>query len=298
MPDERPANALLPDTDASPLDPPSLASYLDRIGVAGPVRPDLPTLQRIVAGHTSSIPFEALDAFTGRTPALTADGLSAKLVHGGRGGWCFEQNGLLRRALDAVGFRTTGLAARVRWGEAETAPPTVRTHMALLVDLPEGPHVADTGFGGMVPTGVLRLEHGTEQKTPLEPYRLLRGPAEVPGIDGAVTWTMQALVADTWRSLYTFELSAAAQVDYEMSNFYLVAHPGSPFRGNLVAARPGADRRTNLGNRTLAVHHVGGPSEQTDLGSPSAVRDALEERLGIDTSGVEGLDARLATLFR
>ncbi|TCK24365.1 arylamine N-acetyltransferase family protein [Pseudonocardia endophytica] len=297
MSDVRPAEALLPDTDASPLDPPSLASYLDRIGVTGPVRPDLATLHRIVTGHTTSIPFEALDAYTGRTPDLTAGGLTAKLVRGSRGGWCFEHNGLLRRALDAVGFRTTGLAARVRWGEADTAPPTVRTHMALLVDLPEGTHVADAGFGGMVATGPLRLEHGTEQKTPLEPYRLLRGPAEVPGIDGAVTWTTQALVGDAWRTLYTFELSAAAQIDYEMSNFYLVAHPRSLFRANLIAARPGADRRTNLSNRTLAVHHLGGPSEQTDLDSPSAVRDALEERLGIDTSGVDGLDARLAGLF-
>lgn len=297
MKEIRPASALLPDTDGSALDRPSLASYLDRIGVSGPVAPDLPTLQRVVTAHATAIPFEGLDAFTGRTPDLTAGGLIAKTVRGGRGGWCFEQNGLLRRALDAIGFRTAGLSARVRWGEAQDAPPTVRTHMTLLVDLPEGTHLADAGFGGMVPTAPLRLEHGTEQKTPLEPYRLLRKPADVPGIEGAETWTLQALVGDGWRDLYTFELTAAAQIDYEMANFYLVAHPGSPFRANLIAARPGADRRTNLGNRTLTVHHLDGPSEPTELESPSAIRDVLEDRFGIDTSGIDGLDARLAELF-
>lgn len=282
-------------TGTDPLDDAALASYLARIGLDRPVAPDLDTLQRIAAAHPSSIPFEGLDAFTGRVPDLTAQALTAKLVDGGRGGWCYEHNGLLRRALDALGYRTTGLSARVRWGAAPDDPPTARTHMALKVDLDDGPYLIDAGFGGMVPTGVLRLEHGTEQKTPLEPYRLLAGPAAADG--AAVPWTVQALVGDSWRDLYVLETTPTPQVDYEMADHYLATHPGSLFRLNLIAARPGSDRRTNLGNRTLAVHHFGGPSEQTDLGSPSAVRDALEERLGIDTSGVEGLDARLASLF-
>ena len=290
-------SAIQPGTDTAPLDDDALASYLERIGVARPAAPDRDTLARIAAAHPSSIPFECLDAFTGRRPDLAADALTGKLVRGGRGGWCYEHNGLLRRALDALGYRTTGLAARVRWGEAPDAPPTARTHMALRVELDDGPYLVDAGFGGMVPTGVLRLEHGTEQKTPLEPYRLLAGPDAGDG--AAVTWTTQALVGgDAWRDLYTFETTPTPQIDYEMGNHYLATHPDSPFRLNLVAARPGPDRRTNLSNRTLTVHHLDGPSEQTDLGSPSAVRDALENRLGVDTSGVDGLDARLAGLFR
>lgn len=285
-------SAIQPGTAHAPLDDATLGSYLERIGVARPAAPDLDALALIAAAHPSSIPFESLDAFSGRIPDLTPDTLTAKLVGGGRGGWCYEHNGLLRRALDALGYRTTGLAARVRWGEPAEAPPTARTHMALKVDLDDGPYLVDAGFGGMVPTGVLRLEHGTEQKTPLEPYRLLAGPDDGDG--AAVTWTTQALVGGTWRDLYTFETTPAPQIDYEMGNHYLATHPESPFRRNLIAARPGPDRRMNLLNRTLTVHHLGGPSEQTDLGSPSAIRDALEERLGIDTSGVEGLDARLA----
>lgn len=288
-------SAIHPGTDTAPLDDAALGSYLERIGMARPAAPDLDALAHIAAAHPSSIPFECLDAFTGRRPGLAPDELTAKLVRGGRGGWCYEHNGLLRRALDALGYRTRGLAARVRWGESADTPPTARTHMALLVHLDDGRYLIDAGFGGMVPTGVLRVEHGTEQKTPLEPYRVLAGPDSGDG--AAVEWTVQALVGGEWRDLYTIEPTPAPQIDYEMGNHYLATHPESPFRTNLIAARPGTDRRTNLINRTLTVHHLGGPSKQTDLGSPSAVRDVLEDAIGVDTSGVDGLDARLACLF-
>ncbi len=37
-------------------------------------------------------------------------------------------------------------------------PP--RGHMLLLVELAEGPHIVDVGFGGLTLTGVLALEPG------------------------------------------------------------------------------------------------------------------------------------------
>src|ERR1700754_2714122 len=113
-----------------------LAAYLDRIGASDATTPDLPTLRRIVVGHTRSIAFENLDPFTRREVRLAPDGLAAKLVHGRRGGWCFEQNLLLRGALDALGYTTTGLAARVLRGRPADAPATPRSHMLLQVDLP------------------------------------------------------------------------------------------------------------------------------------------------------------------
>ena len=45
-------------------------------------------------------------------------------------------------------------------------------HMLLHVDLPEGPHVVDVGFGGLTLTVVLALEPEVEQATPHEPFRL------------------------------------------------------------------------------------------------------------------------------
>jgi N-hydroxyarylamine O-acetyltransferase len=55
------------------------------------------------------------------------------VVRGGRGGYCFEQNPLLKNLLNALGYRVTGLAARVLWNAPEGAI-TPRGHMPLRVD--------------------------------------------------------------------------------------------------------------------------------------------------------------------
>jgi N-hydroxyarylamine O-acetyltransferase len=40
--------------------------------------------------------------------------VSTKLIEARRGGYCFEQNALFAAVLEAIGFRVTRLAARVR----------------------------------------------------------------------------------------------------------------------------------------------------------------------------------------
>jgi arylamine N-acetyltransferase len=267
-----------------------LAAYLGRIGGPAVTGPDLPTLENIVAGHARSIPFENLDAFRGREVDLHPEALAAKLVHGGRGGWCFEQNLLLRGALDALGYRTTSLAARVLWGRPADAPASPRSHMLLRVDLPEGPHLVDVGFGALTLTGVLALEPDVEQATPHETFRLLR--AERSG------YVMQALAGGEWRSLYWFDLTEQLLADYEVSNWYLCHHPRSHFRNGITIARPDADRRYALGGTSLAVHHLDGPTERRTLDSPAAIREELEETFLIDTSGLPDLEAALARLFQ
>jgi N-hydroxyarylamine O-acetyltransferase len=269
---------------------PRLAAYLDRIGRPAVTGPDLATLRRVVAAHARSIPFENLDAFTGREVALDADALTAKLVHGGRGGWCFEQNLLLSGALDALGYATTCLAARVMWGRPADAPPTPRSHMLVRVELPEGPHLVDVGFGGLTLTGALALEPEVEQGTPHEPFRLL--PAERAG------YVMQARVGGEWRTLYWFDLTEQLMADYEVSNWYLCHHPRSHFLSGIMIARPEPDRRYALGGTSLAVHHLEGPTERRELESPAEIRKVLEETFLIDPSGLPDLETALGRLFR
>lgn len=272
----------------------NLAAYLHRIGVSDAVQPDRSALARIVAGHARSIAFENLDKFTGRDVRLDTAALTAKLVHGGRGGGCFEHNLLLRHALDALGYATTGLAGRVLWNQPAGAPMPRRSHMLLRVDLPEGPHIVDVGFGFATLTGVLALEPHVEQTTPHGPFRILPdGPSFV----------MQARLGDRWRPLYRFDLIEQYFADYEMASWYSAHHPGSQFVNALLIGRPDTDRRYTLsgnkggGGAHLVVHHLDGRSERRDLDSPAAVRAVLEQRFLIDLSGLPDLDAALARLF-
>jgi arylamine N-acetyltransferase len=267
-----------------------LDAYLHRIGVPDARTPDLATLRRIAYGHATTIAFENLDPFLGREVSVEPAALVAKLVDGRRGGWCFEHNGLLRAALDELGYATTGLAARVQWGRPEDAPATSRGHMLVRVDLAEGPHLVDVGFGGLTPTGVLALVADAAQETPHEPFRLREA-------DGGAGFVMEALVTGTWRPLYRFDLSEQLPVDYALTSWYLAHHPDSHFRHGIMVARPGDGVRHALGGHALTVHHLDGPSERTELATPAAVIDVLEGTFGLATGDLDGLETALKRLF-
>jgi arylamine N-acetyltransferase len=82
-----------------------LEAYFARIGYAGSRAPTLATLHALTAAHTQTIPFENLDVLLGRPIELGAEVVFDKLVRRGRGGYCFEQNGLFLQVLEAMGFR-------------------------------------------------------------------------------------------------------------------------------------------------------------------------------------------------
>ena len=120
-----------------------LTAYLERIGIDGNLKPDYTTLTAIHAAHVGAIAFEGLDPFLGRPVRLDLAGLQEKLVANRRGGYCFEQNTLLKAALEALGFAVTGLAARVRWVTPPDSPLGPRSHMLLKVDLAQGAYLVD-----------------------------------------------------------------------------------------------------------------------------------------------------------
>ena len=123
-----------------------LDAYLRRIAYEGPREPSLGTLRAIVAAHSTAIPFENIDVLLKHGVSLDIATLHNKLVQRRRGGYCFEQNTLLAAALRALGFSLVTLAARVVRGMPEGFA-TARAHMLLQVDLPEGPFIADVGYG-------------------------------------------------------------------------------------------------------------------------------------------------------
>ena len=130
------------------IDPPApefdLPADLRRIGHAGAREPTLDVLREVHLAHATHIPFENLDILLRRPIRLDLASLQAKLVAGGRGGYCFEQNQLFAIALRALGFSVQALVARVRLGVRQVLP---RTHMLLLVGIGGERWIADVGFG-------------------------------------------------------------------------------------------------------------------------------------------------------
>ncbi|HXF45511.1 MAG TPA: arylamine N-acetyltransferase [Burkholderiaceae bacterium] len=265
-----------------------LDAYFTRIGCAVPRAATPATLRAIVLAHVQAIPFENLDPFLRRPPRLDAQALQAKLVRGGRGGYCFEHNLLLAHVLRALGFRVTALAARVLWN----VPPDAqlpRTHMLLAVEVERAPHLVDVGFGGPTPTGALRLEPDVVQPTPHEPYRLLADGAE---------YVLQAQVRGEWRGLYRFDLQPQTQADVEMAHWYLCHHPQSRFLLHLVAARVAGERRLALLDDQFAVHRRDGTTERRTLANADAVRAVLQSEFGLTLPAAADLDDALARVVR
>ena len=262
-----------------------LDAYFRRIGYAGGRAPTLTTLRAIHALHPAAIPFESLDPLMGRPVRLDLASLEAKLVVGRRGGYCFEQNGLLRGVLTALGFTVTPLAARVRWGLAEDAPPSALSHMLLRVDLAEGPHLVDVGFGGQSLTAPLRLENGPEQGTPHGLYRL---------VEAAGAHDLQFRLPDRWATLYRFTQEPRVAADYEVSNWFTSTHPASRFVNNLIAAKVAGPRRLNLFNAELTTYGPEG-AERRLLSGPREAHEILVRDFGLaaDLAELEGVWGRL-----
>jgi N-hydroxyarylamine O-acetyltransferase len=276
----------LPDSADLP-DSANIDAYFARIGYAGSRDPTLETLANIHLHHPQVIPFETLDPLLKRPVLLSTAAIEEKLLFRGRGGWCFEHNLLLSRVLQAIGFRVTGLAARVLWNAPEDVV-RARSHMLLRIDaLDGGPYIADVGFGGLTLTGPLRLVADVEQTTPHEKFRLREA-------DG--TFILEARIRDVWKPLYSFDLQPQVLPDYEVWNWHLAHHPESPFVSNLMAARVTLDRRYGLFNNKLSIHPLHGESQQTTLTSAAELRGTLQHLFGIRLPDDPGLDDMLTHL--
>lgn len=257
-----------PDSSASGFD---LDAYFDRIGHSGRRAPSLETLRDIHLAHPQAIPFENLDPFLGRPVHLDSESLQAKLIHGRRGGYCYEHNLLFWHALEALGFSVGGLAARVLWGRSEDAL-SPRSHMLLRVEIDGRTWLADVGFGGLTQTAPLLLEPGLVQQTPHERFRI------VERNEGYAT---QAEVVGEWRTLYRFDHAPHYEVDYAITSYYLSTSPASHFVTGLIAARALPDRRLALAGNRFAIHRLDGPTERTEIGTAAELADLLEQDFGI-----------------
>ncbi|MBU7582138.1 MAG: arylamine N-acetyltransferase [Nostoc sp. TH1S01] len=133
-----------------------LNAYFQRIGYKGDRTATLKTLQAIHLCHTKSIAFKNLNSLLKQPVSLNLKSLEKKLIYEGRGGYCFEQNLLLRSVLLTLGFQVKNLAARVLWNipEGRIMP---RTHMLLCLDIDGQKYIADVGFGGITLTAPLSV---------------------------------------------------------------------------------------------------------------------------------------------
>lgn len=264
-----------------------MSGYLQRLGFADVPPPTLETLRELQARHIATFAFETLSTMLRAPVPVDLPSLERKILHEGRGGYCYELNRLFLALLRGLKFQARGITGRVVMGGPEDAW-TARTHMLVLVSVGAGHYIGDVGFGGLVPTAPLALDTEDEQPTPHGAYRVTRQQER---------YMLRAQVAGEWRALYAFDLQAQEDIDFEMGNWYVSTHPASSFLGQLVAARAEPGLRRTLHNGSYAVHRTGGASERRQVGDVEEMIGLLQTEFGVRVPRHPELRSTLARLI-
>lgn len=249
-----------------------LDAYFARIGHRGARMPNLATLTAIVGHHAAAIPFEAIDVLLGLGIAIEPEAVFDKLVWRKRGGYCFEQNGLLLGALKALGFQATARLARVLWMRPADAPPARATHMALVVGIDGRDYLADAGFGNGTPTAPLAFDIAEPQPTPLETFRIRPSP------DGHV---LEMRMGENWAPVYEMLSGAPASEDFADANVFTSTHPESRFRRDLMLARATSEARFLLLGNRLMVRPVRGSAVVRSMADSRSLEDTIAATFGL-----------------
>jgi N-hydroxyarylamine O-acetyltransferase len=206
-----------------------LERYLRRIGLATRgARPTAKLLARVHQAHVTTIPFENLDPHRGVPVSLEPESLFEKLVCRRRGGYCFEQNLLLKGALQSLGFEVAIYLARVRVG---LAPGAIRprSHLVLRVLADGSAWHADVGFGRGTLLEPIPWGPGGPWTQCGWPFRVVR--------DNDGEFVLQAYEQAEWRDQYGWDPRPVPLVDVEVSNWHTCTHPSSRFVTGLIVAR-------------------------------------------------------------
>jgi len=252
-----------------------LEAYRERIGVPGPLHPDLPTLRALHGAHVRTVPFENASVLFGEPIELDSERFIHKLGAQRRGGLCYELNGAFAVLLRSIGFEVDLLEARGHEAGGRLGPRF--DHLALRVTLDE-PWLADVGFGYSF-VEPLRLATAVEQLDPVGAFRFV---TVSDGLD--LEWRHRD---GRWLPHYRLDPTARDLDEFAETCRYYQTAPGSPFVGrwNCTIAGRGGDGTTLSGHHFIATDGTG--RDERDLTDGELI-GVLESAFGIRAGLVDG----------
>jgi N-hydroxyarylamine O-acetyltransferase len=252
-------------------------AYLKRINYAGPLAPTADTLRQLHVRHLLSVPFENLSIHWGEPIVLTDEALFEKVVRRGRGGFCYELNGLFAALLRTLGFDVVMLAGGVLDHRGEFRPDF--DHMPLMVRLAQR-WLVDVGFGDCFREPLLLDERG-DQVQGRRAYRL-----EEVG-DGHLVLLRRAEDGE-WKAQYRFGLEPHVYADYVSMCRYHQTSPESWFSQGRICSLATEDGRVTLSEMRLIITR-GGHREERELKSEAEYMNVLREQFGVVAAPTKGL---------
>jgi N-hydroxyarylamine O-acetyltransferase len=250
-----------------------LGGYLQALGLQKRTA-DLAFLNEITRGHVSQFSFSSVGPMLGDELPLDLESLYQRIVLERRGGYCFEQNGLMFGLLEDLGYSVELYLGRVIYNE-DIHPGL--THRITRVGIGGSQYIVDVGFGPLGPSQAVSMS-GEISRQGFRQFRILqRRPGE---------FHMQTLKDGDFYSLYKFELHRYGQADCEVGHFYSHKHPKASFVNHLVVSRILDQEVRSL--RDLEFRVITPAIEQkTPIENVDHLRSVLRKQFNIEVSSTE-----------
>ena len=238
----------------------------------------------------ATFPFASIGPRLGDDLPLAVDALFDRIVVRRRGGYCFEQNGLLFAMLTELGYEPRLQLARVVHNTVhQPGELPGLTHRISLVRLDGVDHVVDVGFGPSgppTPVPMPATTHGgapadtTDDMTADWSFRVVAiGPGQ---------FHLQCRKDAAPYSLYRFDTGTFSQADCELGHFYSHRHPAAAFVNHLVASRILDGEIRSLRNLGMMVLNLdGSPRTSIEVHNADELATILRGDFDLDVTDAE-----------
>lgn len=244
--------------------------YFRRIGIEKTSVPaNSESLKLLQKQHLLHIPFENLDIHWRRLIAPDVEKFYRKIVVEGRGGFCYELNGLFYELLRETGFQSRMISARVADGKDGFGAEY--DHLAILTKIDGEEYLVDVGFGSFTAEPlkfVLDLEQRDENGVFLikkydESY------FEVVKNDDGV-----------WKSEYIFKALRRDLSEFAgMCRFHQTSPESHFTRGKVCSLMTRGGRKTLTDKKFIETGN--GEKKEFDVGSEAEFNKILEREFHI-----------------
>lgn len=235
---------------------------------------DFEFLRDVVSRHLATFAFSSVGCQLGDDLPLDFESLYQRIVIGRRGGYCFEQNGLLYGVLEELGFSPKLFLGRVIHNQ-DIHPGL--THRISMVEYDGKHYVLDVGFGYLGPTFPVLMPE-VESHKGKNTFRIAeRRPGE---------YHMQVFKDGDFFSLYRFELARYGQADCEVGHFFSHRHPDANFVNHLVVSRIQADETRFVIDVTYWIITKAG-TRSREISDSDQLKQILVGELGVQITADE-----------
>ncbi|MFT5823885.1 MAG: N-hydroxyarylamine O-acetyltransferase [Crocinitomix sp.] len=253
----------------------NIKNYTNRINYSGDLTPNLIVLQQLQQAHLLNIPFENLDIHYGNQIDLELDKIYTKVIEKGRGGFCYELNGLFCSFLQKVGFDAKIIAANIFNNEKKEFGKDF-DHLTIVVSLNNADYLVDVGFGEFTFLP-LKIGLNTVQSDP-------RGDFKLEWVDSH--YQVVKIVEKTEIVQYIFTPQQKNLLKFAEMCQYHQSNSNSHFTQQKLISRPIDNGRITIAGNTLKITDKGAIKQEIKF-DKSEFGTYLLEWFNIDEASIK-----------